>query len=127
MAIACDSQTLVNQAKCLFSCVPPGMVPYAKIAILCATLNSTVMDCSAQNLVNQALCLENCIPRGMVQYVELALLCAINNGGSSGGGGATCGTSDPIAAPSGSCGIYYRTDNGGFWYWNGSAWIQFIV
>jgi hypothetical protein len=130
MAIACDSTTLTAQARCLFPCIPPGLVPYAKIAVLCATINGTVMDCSAQNLVNQALCLQTCIPLGMTPYIELALLCAINNaGGSSGGGvgGVICAAaSDPVGAPVNACTIAYRIDNGAFWFWSGVAWVQFI-
>lgn len=38
-------------------------------------------------------------------------------------GGVTCGTSDPVDAPASGCGLYYRTDTGTVWYWNGSAWI----
>lgn len=127
MAIDCSGQALVTDAQCLFPCIPTGMAGYIKLALLCAIANGATMDCSAQNLVNQANCLMCQIPQGMVDTIQIYLLCQIAGGGTGGSAGVTCGTSDPITPPSGSCGIYYRTDNGGFWYWNGSAWIQFIV
>lgn len=129
MSVACDSTSLLNNAKCIFGCVPPGMAKAIQIALLCNIANGTVMtDCSAQNLVNQATCFLTCVNAGAADAIIIYLLCQIASGSSSGGGGgATCGTSDPVAAPSGSCGIYYRTDSGAFWYWSGSAWVQFIV
>ncbi len=72
--VACDSQTLVNQATCLFPCVQIGMSKYVKLALLCAAVNSQAMDCSAQNLINQALCLQKCIPPGNRHPVKIAEL-----------------------------------------------------
>jgi hypothetical protein len=107
------------------------MAKYIKLALLCAIANGTTMDCSSQNLVNQANCLMCQIPSGMVDAIEIYLLCQIasSGGGGGGGGGAgvTCGAVDPVAAPSGTCGLYYRTDNGGVWIWTGAAWLQVII
>jgi hypothetical protein len=131
MSVACDSTSLLNNAKCIFGCVPPGMAKAIQIALLCNIVNGTVMtDCSAQNLVTQAACFLPCIAAGAADSIIIYLLCQIASGSSGGGGGSgsvLCGTVDPTTGPTGSCGIYYRSDTGGFWYWNGSAWIQFIV
>ena len=32
---SCDPQTLVAQATCVAECIPPGMMPFVKLAILC--------------------------------------------------------------------------------------------
>ncbi len=133
--ISCDSQTLVNQATCLFPCVQIGMSKYVKLALLCAAVNSQTMDCSAQNLINQALCLQKCIPPGMVDAIEIALLCTLVNniaaggGGGGGTGGVLCSAAaDPVAAPTNACTIFYRLDNGSMWFWNAgtAAWNKIL-
>jgi len=109
------------------------MARYVKLALLCAIANGTTMDCSAQNLVTQAQCFENCISSGMADAIEIYLLCQIAANGTGGGGGGTgsvlcAAAADPVAAPSGTCGIYYRLDNGKVWIWNSgaAAWNQIL-
>ena len=96
------------------------------------------MACDAQTLVNQAACVEQCVPVGMMPAVEIALLCQIASsssgigGGGSGGSGVTCGDVAPVAAPTGSCGLYYQRNTGAspgaFYYWDAgsAAWVQLI-
>lgn len=105
------------------------MVPYVKLAILCNYAAGINMTCDVPTLLEAAKCFECQIPLGMVGYIELYLLCQLASGqaGGGGGGGVTCGTSDPVAAPTGTCALYYRTDNGSLWMWNGSAWNVLIA
>ncbi len=130
--VVCTSQALVTGAQCIYPCVPIGLSKYIKLALLCAAVNSQTMDCSAQNLVNQALCLQTCIPPGMVDAIEISLLCTLVNNIAAGGGGGggtgsvLCGVIDPVAAPTGSCAIYYRSDTAKFWFWDGAAWQVFL-
>lgn len=82
-------------------------------------------DTSPNALVAAAKCYA-CAP-GFYPLFELGLLLLIANSISGGGAsGVTCGTADPVAAPSGTCGLYYRTDNGSLWKWNGAAWEEII-
>jgi hypothetical protein len=36
--VACDPNTLLDQAKCLIDCIPPGAVPAVKVSMLCNIL-----------------------------------------------------------------------------------------
>jgi len=62
-----------------------------------------------------------CIPDK--QSAILYLLDRIASGGSSGGSAVTCGAADPVAAPSGYCGIYVNTTTSAIFYWDGAAWV----
>ena len=33
--MACDPNTLIEQAKCLEACIPPGMMPAVQTSLLC--------------------------------------------------------------------------------------------
>lgn len=128
--MACEPQTLVTSTPCQFSCLSGKMLSAIRIRLLCAIIDGQTMACDAQTLVDAAKCIENCVPAGMMASVEIYLLCQIANNGISGGSsssGVTCGISNPVAAPSGSCGLFYRTDNGAVWVWTGAAWLQIIA
>lgn len=130
MAIDCTGQALITDAQCLFPCIPPGLAPFIKLALLCGIANGTTMDCTAQNLINQAACLQRCIPRGMCDAIEIYLLCQIASSGTGGGGsssGLTCGLVAPTTAPTGTCGLYINTATGSLYYWDGAAWQVLIV
>src|SRR5439155_22394095 len=111
--MASDAQTLMNEVAC-FACLPPGQVELAKLGLLKQILlaSSPMADTSAQALLEAAKCYA-CLPPGYWQLLELALLQQIVTGGGTGGGGGgvLCGAADPTTAPTGSCAIYYRTDN----------------
>jgi hypothetical protein len=68
-----------------------------------------------------------------LNLIQTQLLCLLVTGGGTGGGGATCGSGAPVAAPSGTCGLYYDNDSGsptagGLWFWDngGSAWVKML-
>lgn len=132
-SIDCDSTSLTNNAICLFKCVPPGFLPYMQIAALCNIANGNSMTCDSTTLVDSAKCLECQIPIGMTQYIITYLLCFIaqngTGGSGGGGGGVTCANAaDPVAAPTGTCALYYRSDNGSLWSWSStrSAWDKLL-
>lgn len=75
----CSAETLLDNAKCLECAVPPGLVPFASLYLLCQIHKATVpgADCSASALVDNAKCLECGVPPGLVQFAALYLLCQI--------------------------------------------------
>lgn len=46
--------------------------------------------------------------------------------GASAAGTVTSGTADPTTAPASTSGLYYRTDTGTLWAWDGAAWQPLI-
>jgi hypothetical protein len=120
----CDPQTLVNDARCFQQCDVGAMFDAIEIVLLCAIRDGGAsMACDPQTLMNQANCILCTVPVGMFAAIKISLLCQIATGTGGGGlGGVTCGTTDPVAAPTGTCALYYRTDNGSLWKWNGAAW-----
>lgn len=126
--MACDPQTLVSAVGCQFNCLSGKMLAAIRIRLLCAIVDKETMACDAQTLIDNAKCIESCVPNGMMAAIEIYLLCQIATNTASGASGSTlCGVADPITAPTTTCAIYYRTDNGAVWYWSGSAWIQLIA
>jgi len=88
--MACDPNTLLNQAKC-YQCVLTGdLFPAVEIVLLCAWRDGTPLTCDPQALVTLASCIRSCIPLGMMPAVKAAILCDI--------AGAACTVP---AAPSG--------------------------
>ena len=82
---------------------------------------------TAQELMDDIACLKCAVQSG---DVPLLIIGAIANltGGSGGLGGVTCGSGDPVAAPSGACGLYVDTDAPpSLWAWNGATWQQLIA
>lgn len=126
MAVTCTSTALIDATRCQECQIPPGMIPYVKLAILCNIVNGVTMTCDSATLIEAAKCFECQIPLGFVPYIEVYLLCQIASGSSGSGGGITCGVVNPSAAPSGSCAIYYRTDTLQMWFWDGAAW-QIVI
>jgi hypothetical protein len=59
-----------------------------------------------------------------LRVIEQKILTKLNTG--VGGGGVTCGAADPVAAPTGTCGLYFKTSNGTLWAWTGAAWLELI-
>jgi|GEM_PF-2034991 len=126
MATAIDPTQFLEAAKCSFQCIPPGMIWYAVLAALTDVANGDPVPTDTNEIIDEARCLSQCIPAGFLPY---AILAAVSNisGGGTGGSGVECGAADPAAAPSGSCGLYYRTDNGNLWFWDGAAWQAMIA
>lgn len=86
--MACDTAVILNDAACLQCAVPPGMVGYVALALMCAIRDGdTSMACDPAALLEEARCLQCAIPQGMMGYVQLSVLCDIASGGGGGGGG----------------------------------------
>jgi hypothetical protein len=77
--MACDTQILLEQAKCFECNLTPGMFAAAEIVLLCAIRDGTPIVCDPQTLVTQASCILGCIPPNMMPAVKLAILCDIVN------------------------------------------------
>lgn len=127
MATAIDPTQFLEAAKCSFQCIPPGMIWYAVLAALSDVANGDPVPTDTNEIIDEARCLSQCIPAGFLPYAILAAVSGISTGGGGGGSGSVlCGAADPVAAPTGTCGLYYRTDNGSLWKWNGAAWEALI-
>lgn len=111
-------QEIATNARC-FQCIPEGMQLQALVYLFAQIAGVT----DPQTIINGARCY-SCIPPGMLLQALVYLVAQAAGGGSI--GGITCGTVDPVAPPTGSCGIYIRTDTGAIWIWDGAAW-QFKV
>ena len=72
-----------------------------------------------QTIIDGAKCF-SCIPPGMLLQALVYLAAQVSIGGAS---RVTCGTVDPVAAPANGCGVYYRTDTGAFFLWDGTQWV----
>src|SRR5947207_14683055 len=99
-----EANALIADAKCDLSCLPPGLVWYAILAALIDVGNGNAVP-DATTLASEANCLLCVISPGMVPYAILQAIRGISSGGS-GGGGVTCGTGAPSAAPASGCGLY---------------------
>lgn len=76
MAISCDDpNALMEAAKCLDRCVPPGMHPAIQTYLLQQIAGNTM---TIDQLLAEAKCY-TCIPAGMQREVQLMLLCEIVN------------------------------------------------
>lgn len=77
--MACDPNTLIEQAKCYECALTGDMYLAVEIILLCAIRDGTPLTCSPQALVSLASCIR-CIPIGMMQAVKTSLLCDIASG-----------------------------------------------
>lgn len=76
MTISCEPADLIDAAKCMDRCVPPGL----QLAIQTMLLANIAQDTrSPQELANAARCFFSCIPPGEQLAVQNMLLCAISN------------------------------------------------
>lgn len=74
----------------------------------------------AQELMDQISCLRCALQPGDVPLAILGAVSNITSGGS--GGGVTCGSGAPVAAPSGACALYIDTDDGTLYMYYSGAW-----
>lgn len=114
-----------------FNAVAATPYQLTKLVLLCHAIQqlNPAMTCNVPALMKDAACF-CAVANTPFEKVELQLLCELVNaisGTISGVTGVNCGQADPVAPPVSGCTIYYRSDNGAFWFWNGSAWIQFIA
>jgi hypothetical protein len=82
MAVAIDSQPLIDDAVCLQCKIPPGMVWYAVLAALVDITNGDPVPTDAEELMDEARCLYSCIPVGYVPYAILGAISGLSGGGS---------------------------------------------
>jgi hypothetical protein len=75
--MACDPNTLLEQAKCYQCALTGDLFPAVEIVLLCAWRDGGTLSCDPQSLVAQASCIRSCIPLGMMPAVKTAILCDI--------------------------------------------------
>jgi hypothetical protein len=75
-AVACDSNSLIDAAKCFQQCIPLGMQAAVQTMLLAQIAGDTR---SPSDLANAARCFFDCIPPGEQMAVQNYLLCAILN------------------------------------------------
>ena len=117
MPTATDS--LMSDAKCIDSCIPPGMQLSVLISLF-AQIAGVSTD--TNSLMAGATCINSCIPQGMQLSVLVSLAMQIVSGG---GAGVACGNGAPTSTPSSSCAFYIQTDGvpaGVIWEWYNGAW-----
>lgn len=123
--MATDTNSLLAEATCYDCGGGFGQLQLLKLGLLRQILLATdpMADTSVNGLLAAANCYNSCAGSpGLMQLLELALLRQIvDGGGVGGGGGVTYGTSDPVAAPAGDSGFFYRTDTFQLWVWNSAT------
>ncbi len=125
---ATPTDTLINDARCVDSCVPYGM-RMAVLISLFAHIAGVPTD--TDSLINGAKCVQDCIPDGMKLSVLISLADQINQGGGSGGGGGSClgrSVGPPVWIPPAGCSVGLNFDDaGGFWWYDvpSAKWIIF--
>lgn len=112
--MAATPQEIATNSAC-FQCIPAGMQLQALVYLYAQIAGVT----DPQQIIDGAKCFE-CIPSGMLLQALVYLAATAAGGGTS---RVTCGTADPVDAPVNGCGIYYRTDNGAMFIWDGAAWV----
>lgn len=125
----CDTSELMASSNC-FSCLEPYQLQLINTSLLCQILQAytPMASCDVSALLASSNCFA-CLQPAQLLWLQTQLLCEILAvaGGGAGGGAVTCGLVNPVAAPTTTCGIYYRTDTGSIWLWDGAAWQQKIV
>jgi len=75
--MACDPNTLLDQAKC-FNCNLSGdMFMAIEIVLLCKIRDGETSSCDPATLIAEATCIRCNIPPGALSAVKVALLCQI--------------------------------------------------
>lgn len=129
---ACNTQTLMASANC-YATLAMDQLQMVNAALLCQILKALnpMASCDVSSLMESAKCFAACTTPTQLMLVQTQLLCeilAVAGGiGPGGGSGVTCGVGAPAAPPSGTCGIYYSTDTGSIYIWDGASWILRIV
>lgn len=113
-----DPQEAVDAAQ-PWCCIPQGDLWYGVLAALIAVGNGDPMP-DAQELMDDIACLKCAIQSGDVPLLILGAVSSIASGGS--GSSTPCGSGPPVAAPSGTCGLYIDTDDGTLYEYYNGAW-----
>lgn len=76
--MAADLATVMENARCVDKCIPPGMRLSVLIYLLAVAANIDPTD--TNTLLNNAKCIDKCIPPGAMPAVIAKLLCDIAAG-----------------------------------------------
>jgi len=114
-----DPQAAIDAAQ-PWCCVPTGDLWYAVLAALIDVGEGNPVP-ATNELLTQVACLKCAVQSGDLPLLLLGAVSGITGGGS-GGSGVTCGSGPPVAAPSGTCGIYIDTDDGTTYKYYLGAW-----
>ncbi len=117
---AIDPQAAIDAAQ-PWCCVPQGDLWFAVLAALIDVGNGDPVP-STNDLLAQVACLKCAVQSGDLPLLILGAVAGITGGGGS-GGGVTCGNGVPVAAPTGSCGLYYDKLTNIIYQWDGAAWV----
>lgn len=125
----CNVSVLLSDGAC-FCGATVSPVKLAKLSLLCAIAKALdpMAVCDLPTLLTEGKCF-CAVTKNPFEIAELQLLCNIRagiTGEISGVTGVNCGTADPVAAPVSPCTLYYRSDVGSLWMWNGSTWVALI-
>lgn len=123
--MACDPQTLINDARC-FECFGMGrMFDAMEVVLLCAIVDGESMACDPQTLLSQANCLLCTIPDGMWEPIKVSLLCQIATGGGGGSGAIQVYEGRDPAPPDDptKAAVSYPVGGGALTQWDGAAWV----
>lgn len=122
----------MQDSACLRCDIPPGLVGYVALALMCAIRDGETMACDSQTLLAQARCLQCEMSQGMLGFAQLAVLCDIAAAGGGSGGAAqvlqyttTDPTTDGIVPTNvNSPAIAYKNDGTlPLFYWNTTTHI----
>lgn len=127
----CSTTSLLSSANC-FACLAADQLQMVIAALLCEILKavSPMANCDVSSLLSSARCFAGCSSPAQLMLIQTQLLCEILHAEDSivgGTGSVLCGAADPVNAPAGNCAVYYRTDTGSIWIWDGSAWVQRVA
>lgn len=107
--MATDLATVITNARCVDSCIPPGMRNAVLIYLLAVAAGLDPTD--TNTLMNNAKCIDSCIPDGMKPAVIAKLLCDM--AGAITGCGGVDGEGDPtgVVTPEFTDQLYHDTTN----------------
>jgi len=74
MAVQCDTNSLLDAAKCYQQCIPDGMQAAVQTMLMAAIVGDTR---SPSDLASAARCFFSCIPKGEQVAVQNYLLCQL--------------------------------------------------
>lgn len=124
MAVLCNPDALVADAKCISTCIPDGSKLAVLISLFCKVAG---MNCDPDSLVSDAKCIITCIPPGLYLPILVNLACQIANNGGGGGGQdlfiGHYGGNAPNITPTASVAVARDLDAPNVvWWWDGSTW-----
>lgn len=125
-------QTLFAEAKCYACFGPVSEVQMLKLAYLRRILlaSDPLAATDPQSLLEYGKCFPCFSTASLADIMELAILDQIAQAASGGGGGGAgsfdCGVVNPVAAPTGACGLYVNTATSSLFYWTGSIWFPLL-